>query len=101
LDYAKVLAGTHHEKWDGTGYPDKLAGDAIPLPGRLLAIADVYDALTSKRSYKEAFSHERAVQIIVNEKGTHFDPALIDMFISFSNKFFDIQGIMRDNIFTY
>ncbi|MDR2588379.1 MAG: response regulator [Spirochaetales bacterium] len=78
--YAKVFAGTHHEKWDGTGYPLGLAGEAIPLPGRIMAIADVYDALTSERPYKKAFAHEEAVQIIKNGKGTQFDPCLVDIF---------------------
>ena len=80
LRYAKVLAKTHHEKWDGSGYPDGLAGMDIPLPGRLMAVADVYDALTSDRPYKKAFSHEEAAQIIREGKGSHFDPVLVDVF---------------------
>ncbi len=80
LTQARILAGTHHEKWNGTGYPRGLSGDDIPLQGRLMAIVDVYDALTSERSYKKAFSHESAVQIILKEQGKHFDPVLIDIF---------------------
>jgi putative nucleotidyltransferase with HDIG domain len=71
----------HHEKWDGTGYPDKLKGPAIPLLARILAIADVYDALTSRRSYREPWSHERALQVIVEDSGTHFDPECVSSFV--------------------
>jgi putative two-component system response regulator len=87
LQYAKVLAGTHHEKWDGSGYPDGLKGHDIPLPGRLMAIADVYDALISVRPYKEPISHEKAVNIIAEGKGSHFEPGLIDMFLLVADKF--------------
>jgi putative two-component system response regulator len=80
LNYARIFAGTHHERWDGAGYPDGLAGDNIPLLGRLMAIADVYEALTSERSYKPAFSHEKSVFIIMQGKGTQFDPELADIF---------------------
>jgi putative two-component system response regulator len=80
LDYAKILAGTHHEKWNGQGYPLGQKGDEIPIHGRLMAIADVYDALTSERPYKKAFSHEEAARIITEGKGTHFDPLLTDLF---------------------
>jgi putative two-component system response regulator len=80
LKYAKIFAGTHQEKWNGTGYPNGLSGENIPLQGRLMAIADVYDALTSERPYKKAFPHEEAVRIIIEEKGTHFDPVLVDVF---------------------
>jgi putative two-component system response regulator len=80
LHYAKVFAGTHHERWDGAGYPGGLAGEKIPLLGRIMAIADVYEALTSERSYKPAFSHEKSVSIIMQERGTRFDPDLADIF---------------------
>jgi putative two-component system response regulator len=80
LEYASLIAGNHHEKWDGTGYPHGLAGEAIPLLGRLMALADVYDALVSARPYKEAMSAEAARDIIVAGKGTHFDPRLVDIF---------------------
>jgi len=70
----------HHEKWDGTGYPDGLAGEAIPRTARVLAVADVYDALTSNRSYREAWPHERALDAIIQDTGTHFDPAVVDAF---------------------
>jgi putative two-component system response regulator len=80
LKHAKIFAGTHHEKWNGTGYPCGVAGEDIPLQGRIMAIADVYDALVSERPYKKAFSHDEAVKIILESKGTHFDPVLTDVF---------------------
>jgi putative two-component system response regulator len=80
LSCAKDIAGSHHEKYDGSGYPRGLAGDAIPLAGRIMAIADVYDALISKRVYKNSMSHEEAITIMLDGKGTHFDPILIDAF---------------------
>jgi putative two-component system response regulator len=87
LNYAKIFAASHHEKWDGSGYPRGLKGDSIPMLGRIMAIADVYDALTSVRPYKKAFSHEEAVRIITDGSGTQFDPALVEIFISASEKF--------------
>jgi len=87
LEHAGIFAATHHEKWDGTGYPRGLKGEEIPLQGRLLAIADVYDALVSDRPYKKAFTHEKAVEIITEGKGRHFDPILIDLFLSVSDEF--------------
>jgi HD-GYP domain-containing protein (c-di-GMP phosphodiesterase class II) len=87
LKYAKILAVSHHEKWDGTGYPNGLKEDEIPLLGRIMAIADVYDALVSERSYKNAFSHEEAVSIILDSRYKHFDPNLIDVFLVVSDKF--------------
>jgi len=87
LDYAKIFAGSHHEKWDGSGYPRGLAGKDIPLLGRAMAIVDVYDALVSDRPYKKAFTHDEAVRIIVDSKGTHFDPELVDLFLEVSEKF--------------
>ena len=80
LSYAATVAVSHHEKWDGTGYPHGLKGRNIPLIGRLMAIADVYDALVSERPYKKAFSHRRATNIIISESGKHFDPLLIEVF---------------------
>jgi len=87
LEYAKIFAVTHHEKWDGTGYPYGLKGEEIPLLGRLMAIADVYDALRSDRPYKTAFSHEEAVKIILEGKGTHFDPTLVILFLRVADEF--------------
>ncbi|WP_286263789.1 response regulator [Thalassotalea atypica] len=87
LIFAKEIAYSHHEKWDGTGYPQKLSGDDIPLSARLMAIADVYDALISKRVYKPAFSHEKAMDIIIAGKGSHFDPEMIDCLENIADKF--------------
>jgi putative two-component system response regulator len=84
---ARIQAVTHHEKWDGSGYPYKLSGQDIPLQGRLMAIADVYDALISKRPYKAALSHEVAEGIIISESESHFDPNLIEIFKKVSWKF--------------
>ncbi|MDR1041439.1 MAG: response regulator [Deltaproteobacteria bacterium] len=86
LHHAKTIALTHHEKWDGTGYPDGLSGYDIPLEGRLMAVADVYDALISDRPYKKAFSPDEAKRIIVEGRGKHFDPALVDVFESVSDE---------------
>ncbi|MEQ1500880.1 MAG: two-component system response regulator [Myxococcota bacterium] len=80
LAYAKQIALHHHEKWDGSGYPDRLAGDAIPIPARLMALADVFDALVSRRVYKEPMSPQAARAIILNERGRHFDPDVVDAF---------------------
>ena len=91
LRHALSIVGTHHEKWDGTGYPLGLKGTNIPLEGRLMAIADVYDALISERPYKRAFSHEEASQIIESESGAHFDPVLVDIFRAVEGKFSRIK----------
>jgi putative two-component system response regulator len=87
LNHAKVFALTHHEKWDGPGYPNGIKGEKIPLEGRIMAIADVYDALVSERPYKKAFTHEQAAKIIIEGKGTQFDPVLIDLFINICNRY--------------
>ena len=78
---AAEIAGTHHEKFNGTGYPSGLSGKDIPLSGRLMAIIDVYDALVNQRVYKPAFSHAAAMSILSEERGTHFDPDLLDAFV--------------------
>jgi len=82
LRIARDIVLTHHERYDGSGYPNGLRGDAIPLCGRIAAIADVYDALTSKRVYKEAVSHDIARSIVVADRGKHFDPRLVDAFLA-------------------
>jgi putative two-component system response regulator len=87
LQNAKLFAGYHHERWDGTGYPRRLKGEEIPLQGRIMAVVDVYDALVSDRPYKKAFPHEKAVEIIVDGKGKQFDPKIIDVFIEVSDSF--------------
>lgn len=80
LECAKQIAYSHQEKWDGSGYPQGLAGDDIPIAARLMALADVYDALISRRVYKEAFSHQKACDIITLGRGSHFDPDIVDAF---------------------
>ncbi|MCL1913474.1 MAG: response regulator [Eubacteriaceae bacterium] len=92
LKYAKIFAGTHHEKWDGSGYPNGLSGLDIPLEGRIMAIADVYDALVSKRPYMDAISSKEAEQIILGDRGTHFDPVLVDVFMDVSDCFAKIAA---------
>jgi putative two-component system response regulator len=87
LRHALLVTGTHHEKWDGSGYPKGLKDNEIPLEGRLMAIVDVYDALISARPYKEPFSHEEACKIIEESAGTHFDPVLVEVFKNVKNKF--------------
>jgi putative two-component system response regulator len=87
LVLASDMAYCHHERWDGAGYPNGLKGEEIPLYARMLTIVDVYDALTSNRAYKEAYSHESAVEIILEGKGTKFDPDLVDVFISINDQF--------------
>ena len=90
LSLAREIAYTHQEKWDGTGYPEKLLGEANPISGRLMAIADVYDALISRRVYKEPMPHERAVEIIKEGKGSHFDPDMVDAFLEVADRFHEI-----------
>jgi len=90
LGYAKIFAATHHERWDGTGYPKGLRGEDIPLLGRVMALVDVYDALVSVRPYKMAFSHEEAVDIIADSKGKQFDPDIVDLFLSVSDHFNEV-----------
>ena len=82
---------SHHEKWDGTGYPKGLTGEAIPLAARIVALADVYDALTSRRSYRLAFFHNQARKIILDGRGKHFDPALVDCFLALEDRFLEIR----------
>jgi len=90
LEYAAIIAGSHHEKWNGSGYPRGLSGEDIPLPGRLMAIADVYDALVSERPYKKSFSHETAREIILKDSGTHFDPKVCEAFLATEDEFREI-----------
>jgi len=96
--YAMEIVRHHHERWDGRGYPDGLTGKAIPFTARLMAVADVYDALVSKRPYKRPFTHDEAVEIILDERGSHFDPYVVDVFLSCSGDFRDIcLRFMNDN----
>jgi len=91
LRSAKLFAGCHHERWDGRGYPNGLKGTDIPLQGRVMALADVYDALVSDRPYKKAFTHEDAISIITENRGTHFDPLIVDTFLEINDSFNALQ----------
>ena len=91
LGLAREIALTHHEKWDGTGYPQGLKGEDIPLGGRLMALADVYDALVTRRVYKDAMPHEEAMRIIIDGRGTHFDPDVVDAFLESQDEFLTIS----------
>ncbi|MDR1184499.1 MAG: HD domain-containing protein [Coriobacteriales bacterium] len=96
LHHAKVIAATHHERWDGSGYPHGLKGEEIPLEGRLMAIADVYDAIISKRVYKERRDPAEAARIIVEGSGTHFDPILVEIFKEIAPLFADTAQRFSD-----
>jgi putative two-component system response regulator len=96
LTIAKEIALCHQEKWDGSGYPEGLSGDNIPVSARLMAVADVYDALVSRRVYKEGMPHEKAVQIIVEGKGRHFDPDMVDAFVEIHEEFLAIARRYAD-----
>ena len=97
LNTAKEIALSHQEKWDGSGYPEGLAGEAIPLSARLMALADVYDALISRRVYKEGMPHEKAVDIIIEGRGSHFDPDLVDAFLAIQDEFKSIASRYADS----
>ena len=96
LQIAAQIAYSHHEKWDGSGYPEALRGNDIPIVGRLMAIVDVYDALISKRVYKPPFPHEKAVSMICEQRGRHFDPDVIDAFMALETDFHDIAVKFAD-----
>jgi putative two-component system response regulator len=96
LQIAREIAATHHEKFDGTGYPRGLAGQQIPLCGRIVAVADVYDALTSRRVYKDAMTHEQARAILLRERGSHFDPEVVDAFLRGENEILAVRDRLRD-----
>lgn len=96
LVFAREIAYTHHEKWNGKGYPEGIAGNNIPLSGRIMAIADVYDALISKRVYKPAFTHDNAVSVIKEEAGHHFDPDIAAAFLGIAEQFLTISRKYMD-----
>jgi putative two-component system response regulator len=96
LACAKEIALSHQEKWDGSGYPNGLAGQAIPISARLMAVADVYDALTTRRVYKDAMPHEQAVAIITEGRGKHFDPDMVDGFVEIADQFREIAARYSD-----
>ncbi len=96
LKFAREIAHSHQEKWDGSGYPENLVGDAIPLSARLMAVADVYDALITRRVYKPAFSHAEALDIMRKGRGAHFDPDILDAFMQIEARFAEIAARFRD-----
>jgi putative two-component system response regulator len=97
LQASEVVAISHHEKWDGSGYPNRLAGDAIPLPGRIVAVADVFDALSSQRCYKPAFPQEKVLAIMREGRGQHFDPAIVDTFFENLDSHLEIRDLYRED----
>lgn len=97
LSMAYDIALTHHERFDGTGYPQGLRGNAIPLSGRIVALVDVYDALTTRRVYKAAFPHSEAYRIIVEGSGTHFDPEIVRVFVQCEQEFDRIRSSLADD----
>ncbi len=97
LAFAKEIAYSHQEKWDGSGYPEGLAGEAIPMSARLMAIADVYDALISRRAYKAPMPHEKAVEIITEGRAKHFDPDIVDAFLDIQNEFHNVALAFSDS----
>ena len=97
IKMGREIALTHHEKWDGSGYPNGLKEEEIPVEGRVTAIADVFDALTTKRPYKEAFPNEKAFRIIKEERGTHFDPEIVDIFFAVQDQILDIKQQYQDD----
>jgi HD-GYP domain-containing protein (c-di-GMP phosphodiesterase class II) len=96
LKMAREIAFNHHERWDGKGYPRGIVGEQIPLAARIVSIADVYDALSSKRVYRDAFPHDKCVQIIADEAGKLFDPGLVEIFLKLESEFFEIAERCRD-----
>jgi putative two-component system response regulator len=96
LDMARTVALTHHEKWDGTGYPRGIKGENIPLVGRIVAVADVFDALVSKRPYKKAWPAEKAVAVIKEESGKHFDPEVVKVFLANLNEIIKLFQLNAD-----
>jgi putative two-component system response regulator len=96
LDAACQIAMSHHEKWDGSGYPAGLMGDDIPIPARLMALADVYDAMSCKRVYKSAIAHEEVTSVILDGRGKHFDPDVVDAYLSIQHEFVEIAQKYHD-----
>ena len=98
LNLAATIAWTHHEKFDGTGYPRGLVGEQIPIEGRIAAVADVFDALTSARVYKPAMPNERSLNILREGRGKHFDPEVLDAFLDSMEEVVQIQATFKDSI---
>ena len=97
MSIAKEIAYGHQEKWDGSGYPEGLKGESIPVSARLMAVADVYDALISRRVYKDSMSHDKAISIIEEGKGSHFDPFMVDAFLTIQDEIKAIASRYADS----
>ena len=96
LELGAVVAIAHHEKWDGTGYPRRLAGESIPIEGRIAAVADVFDALTSDRVYRKAWSVDKTLELLVRDRGSHFDPQVVDLFLDSMDAVLEIRARHAD-----
>ena len=96
LQSGKVIALSHHERWDGSGYPDGLSGTDIPLCGRICAVADVFDAITSERPYKKACPNEEAFDVLLRGRGKHFDPKVVEVFFDRLDPILAVQAQYRD-----
>jgi len=96
LKIASIIAGSHHEKWDGSGYPRGLSGESIPIEGRIVALADVFDALVTKRPYKEPWPIQEVFDYLEGESGKSFDPALIDVFLNKADDFVHVMLTASD-----
>jgi putative two-component system response regulator len=96
LKFARDIVACHHERYDGTGYPNGLAGDDIPLCARIIAVADVYDAMRSKRAYKEPCSHAETSQMIIEGSASQFDPRIVDAFLNIEEQFDEVAEAMAD-----
>lgn len=94
---AAELALSHHERWDGTGYPSQLAGEAIPMSGRIVAIVDFFDALTMDRCYRQAFSYEKALQMLVEQRGKAFDPSIVDVFLAHTGELIALRQRINES----
>ena len=93
---ALAIVYSHHERWDGTGYPEAISGEAIPVEARFMALADVYDALTTERVYKKAFTHEFAVKVIRDGAGTQFDPRVVSAFLESEKEFLEVSRLYHE-----
>ena len=96
LKLAAIIAQSHHEKWDGSGYPQGLRGNEIPLEGRITAVADVFDALTNRRPYKPAYPLDKCFDILISGRGTHFDPNILDAFLERKREVVDVYNRHRE-----
>ncbi|NUP99459.1 MAG: HD domain-containing protein [Armatimonadetes bacterium] len=96
LRVAEIICQTHHERWNGSGYPDGLAGQAIPLEGRIMGLVDVYDALVTRRVYKPAMPHREAIATLQGERGGHFDPAVVDAFLAIEQPILEVYAEYGD-----